>query len=241
MSRPFHRSLFSLSAVAPLFVACGSEAPGTVRVTAYGESFVEEGIPAADLVDGYAIAFTRFAVRIEDFRLGDELLEGPYEVNLTPESDGKGHDLDELSLPSGTYDGAGFSLSRVEVAGTAAKDGRTYSFEWSFPGRVDYTDCAAEIVVDADGDASFEITVHADHLFYDSLATVEPNLSFQPYADADLDEDGQITEEELREADLGPFDPGSEDGIDDLWTYLARQVGNLGHANGEAHCDARLR
>lgn len=230
----------SLLATSALAMACTSTEARSVRVSAYGEPFIEEGIPASALVDGYAISFSRFSVRLEDVRVGSETSEGPHDIELTRESDGDGHDVDTLALESGTYGESGFSISRVEVRGTASKGDRTLSFEWSFRARVDYAGCETEIVVGEDG-GGFEITIHADHLFYDSLVAEEPSLAFEPYAAADADGNGWITEDELREAELGTFDPGSDGDIDDLWAYLTRQVRNLGHANGEAHCEAVAR
>lgn len=86
--------------------------------------------------------------------------------------------------------------------------------------------------------ASFQITVHADHLFSDSLVSSEPKVLFQPLADADSDGDGALSEAELVAADVGAYDPGSEDGIDDLWAWLGAQVRTLGHVDGEGHCTA---
>ena len=44
-------------------LACGG-GEGTIVVTAYGESFIEEGISAEDMNDGWAVAFERFEVWI---------------------------------------------------------------------------------------------------------------------------------------------------------------------------------
>lgn len=38
--------------VGPLLAACG-DGEDTVRVTAYGESFIEDGIPASEMDDGW--------------------------------------------------------------------------------------------------------------------------------------------------------------------------------------------
>jgi hypothetical protein len=91
--------------------------------------------------------------------------------------------------------------------------------------------------VEKDATAIFQITVHADHLFYDSLVSEEPQLLFQPLADADADQDGDITTEELGATDIGAYDPGNED-LDDLWSFLMAQSRTLGHVDGEGHCQA---
>jgi hypothetical protein len=57
-------------------------------------------------------------------------------------------------------------------------------------------------------------------------------------ADADSNDDGEITQAELAESDIGSFDPGSEGDIDDLWSWLVAATRTLGHVDGEGHCEA---
>ena len=114
----------------------------------------------------------------------------------------------------------------------------TKTFHWVFDHTTTYHGCETTTSVEDGGTSTFQITVHADHLFYDSLVSEEPDLLFGALADADEDGDGEITEEELSEADIGAYDPGSEDGIDDLWAFLNAQAKTLGHVDGEGHCHA---
>ena len=81
------------------------------------------------------------------------------------------------------------------------------------------------------------MTVHADHLFYDSLVSEEPELRFDALAAADTDMNDQITEAELAAAGVGSYDVGNED-VDDLWSWLVAHSRTLGHVDGEGHCDA---
>jgi hypothetical protein len=121
----------------------------------------------------------------------------------------------------------------VVVSGTGTKAGVSKSFEWTFDTPTKYSNCQLEL----EEGQGFQITVHADHLFYDSLISEDPGVRFQALADADTDGDGVITQSELAATDIGSYDPGSE-GVEDLWAWLVAQSQTMGHFNGEGHCDA---
>ncbi len=222
----------------PLLSACGGDGEGTVIVTAYGESFIEDGIPASEMDDGWAVAFSLFDVSLEEVTVAGVAVSVPGSVDVAESSSGEGHELGSALVPAGDHTGASFTLSRVEVQGTATKDAETKSFHWIFEEATRYSDCETTTSVKSGGSATFQITIHADHLFYDSLVSEDPELLFQPLADADADADGEITQAELAATDIGAYDPGSEDGIDDLWTWLLAQTRTLGHVDGEGHCHA---
>lgn len=235
--RPTHSlPLYSLGLSLALF-GCGS-ASGTVDVTAYGEEFIEEGIPADDVDDGWNIEFSRFEVTISEVTVGGETLEETVTVDLSEASDGEGQELGALEVPEGNHEDSSFIIERVEVDGSARLNDEEKSFSWVFDGAVSYHECETTTEVTGSEAATFQITVHADHLFYDSLVSEEPQLLFQPLSDADADDDGQITREELEDADIGAYDPGSAGDINDLWTFLNAQIATLGHVDGEGHCHA---
>ena len=73
--------------VAPLLGACG-DGEGTVRVTAYGESFIEDGISASEMDDGWAVAFERFEVLIRDVRVAGTDVPVRNRVDLAEASNG---------------------------------------------------------------------------------------------------------------------------------------------------------
>jgi hypothetical protein len=222
----------------PAMAACGTEDNGTVAVTAYGESFIEEGIPASEMGDGWAIEFSRFEVSIRDVEVAGVAISVPASIDLSESTSGQGHPLGSALVPSGDYTDARYTVANIEVEGTATKGSETKSFEWVFDQATDYTECETTTSVQEEVAATFQITIHADHLFYDSLVADEPQVLFQPLADADGDANGIITETELAAADIGVYDPGSEDGIDDLWTWLSAQARTTGHVDGEGHCRA---
>ena len=76
-----------------LVAACGTEGEGTVAVTAYGESFIEDGIPASEVGDGWAVDFSRFDVSIEDVTVAGADITVPGSVDLSESSSGEGHEL----------------------------------------------------------------------------------------------------------------------------------------------------
>lgn len=224
-----------------LLSACGGDdepaGTGTISVRAYGESFVEDGIPAEEMSDGWAVEFSRFDVTFRDIVVADVALDDPASVDLAVSSDGAGHELGTVSAEARAHAEPTFTIARVEVDGSAERDGVTKTFNWVFDGLTRYEQCETTTAVQ-DGDiATFQITVHADHFFFDSLVSEEPELSFQPIADADADADGEVTQAELAARDIGSYDPGNED-ISDLWSWLVAQYRNLGHVDGEGHCEA---
>jgi hypothetical protein len=229
-----HRSLALLALALP---AC-TAGEGEVVITTYGEAFVEDGIPASALDDGWAIAFDRFAVTVREAAIGGRALAPAAPVDLAVASAGRGHRLGALVVEAGTHADARFTLARLEVSGAASRGPETRRFAWVFDDETRYSACETVTGVEAGGEATFQITVHADHLFADSLVAASPRLLFQPLADADADGDGEVTATELGARGLGAYDPGSEGGIEDLWRWLEAQARAVGHADGEAHCRA---
>jgi len=221
-----------------LATGCGSdnEEAGTITVSAYGEEFIEEGIPASAMDDGWSVDFSRFEVTIDDVSIAGEELTDLDPVDLTEDSDGQGQELGTVPARAGTHSDAAFVIRRVELTGKAEKDGETKSFSWTFKDATDYHACENETEVSAGANGSFQITVHADHYFLDSLVAANPKLLFQPLADADTDDDGEITQDELAKADIGAYDPGNDDEIDNLWSWLSALTKTLGHVDGEGHC-----
>lgn len=236
----YFSTILSLTACAFLGSACSSdEADGTLLITAYGESYIEDGIPSAEVEDGWEVNFEHFKVTIEDVIVGEETLTNIEVIDLTKKSSGDGQELGALLLPAGKYTTASFAITQVEAEGEATKGKEKKTFHWIFDRTTEYTKCKATSTIKAGEADTLQITVHADHLLYDSLVAEEPSLLFGPLAAADADDDGEITQEELKKADIGDYDPGSDDGVDDLWAYLSALSTTLGHVNGEGHCSSR--
>ncbi|MBC7793727.1 MAG: hypothetical protein H7Z43_08460, partial [Clostridia bacterium] len=61
--------------------ACGDDdGRGTVVVTAYGESFIEDGISADEVADGWAVSFSRFEVALRDVAVAGATISAPSAV-----------------------------------------------------------------------------------------------------------------------------------------------------------------
>lgn len=224
-------------------VACGSDdedKAGKVNVTTYGEEFIEAGISADDTNDGWEIEFESFIVRFQDIKVGNKSFDGPKAVELAKDSGGEGFAVATLEeVDGGEHDEAEFSISELTITGSAAKNDVTKTFSWVFTDHVKYSDCDATVHVDGATDGSLELTIHADHLFSDSLVSGVPSLLFGPLAAADADEDGVISEAELTDAGIGAYDVGNED-VDNLWDFVRAQSHHLGHVNGEGHCKSEV-
>lgn len=226
------------------FSSCGDEddedakGEGNVTVTVYGEDFIEKGIPAEEMADGWSVDFDRFVVSVGDVVVGGSASPAIDPVDISVETDGEGHPVATFALPEGSHTGSAFAITRVEMSGSAMKDGVTKTFDWVFDQNTLYSACETTTQVGDGATSIFQITVHADHFFYDSLVAEEPQVVFQALADADSDNDGAITQDDLENAGLGSYDPGSAGDVDNLWTWLIAQGRTLGHVDGEGHCDS---
>jgi hypothetical protein len=223
-----------MSVGAVLCCACAA-GEGEVEVRVWGESFIEDGIPAAELADGWAIDFERFEVELRDVSVAGVSFMDPEPIDLTAPSEGRGQRIARGPAPAGEHEDAEFTLVRVELEGSAVQGGVTKRFAWTFDTPVTYTNCETQTEVPRDGVGELQLTIHADHLFYDSLVSEQPTLRFDAIAAADTDNDGDVTMGELAATDIGAYDPGNL-AIDDLWSFLAAHAQTMGHVDGEGHC-----
>jgi hypothetical protein len=213
------------------------DGPGSVEVVAYGEAFAEEGIPASQFADGWAVTFSQVNVQIADVEVAGARLAGPFTVDLSVASGGRGHTLGTVETSEGHHGGPGYRVLGLVVAGTATRGAEQKTFQWVFDTPVKYSDCEMAVHVHGGAPGRFEITIHADHLFFDSLVSEEPTLRFDALAAADRDGDGEITASELAQTSVGAYDVGNT-GVRELWGFLEAQARLVGHADGEAHCPA---
>ncbi len=253
----------SLFTLALLLGACAEQAePSTLRITAYGEEFIEDRIPADVLVDGWEIDFDRFLIAISAVEAEGEPLEGAYVVDLARSTGGEGHELGMLALPAGgtplldfrvapPSEASPVSATDADVAtlvdagaslwveGTATRGDQTVTFAWAFETDTRYVGCHSTAELRAGQEAHSQLTIHADHLFYDDLDAEDPNVGFDLVASADADADGEVTTEELHALDITGqtrYQVGSRE-ITDLWGFIEAQTGTLGHIDGEGHCE----
>ncbi len=138
----------------------------------------------------------------------------------------------------------------IYIEATATKDDVVKTFALGFKNATQYTECQAEedgketlgIVVTNGSEDTTELTTHGDHFFYDRLqgsagANIETSLRFEHIAQADTDDDGVITVEELeaQPIDIDLYNPSGlpADNMLEFMTGLSRTVG---HFRGEGEC-----
>ena len=200
--------------------ACGhGHEGGTIQLTVFGESFIEDGIPAAQVSDGWDITFDTFLVSIGDAKIGqghmntEIVFESPsFAVfDLAQGSGGNGFAIVSTEVDGGHYDHYQYRIApdASAVAGNAAQadmDGlKAGGFAVQVKGSAtrdndtktfDWGFTAGTLYNHChteadidDSDATVELTIHGDHLFLDDLVAAEPTLTFQLIADADSNGD----------------------------------------------------
>lgn len=244
-----------LCAVLPVpLAACGDDghdhdhAAGTLAVSIYGEDFIEVGVPAEAMSDGWAVTFDAFDVTIAGVTAqaghdADELsFDTPRTFQLATDTGGAGQAVHTFDAPGGVYDHFGYVIDGVTVAGSATDGTDAVTFDWTFDVLVSHSHCEIEVTVDGT-DEAVEITIHGDHLLHDDAVAAEPLLAFQAIADADGAEgstpDGDVTTAELAAVDLSTFERyqvGSLP-IATLLEFVTHQATTLGHVDGEGHCE----
>lgn len=237
--------------------------PGALQVRIYGEPFIEDEIPSTVFADGWTVRFSSFLVNVRDIHANGEPLRGEWVFDLTTPSGGDGHDIGTLQLPSEERPILEFTIApaiapemgNVEntsverlvaaeaamlVEGVATRGDESIVFSWPFSTTTVYHDCESDSEVSASQGASSQLTIHADHLFYDDLDLPEPNVAFDLIASADTDGNGEVTVQELQAIDirtLSAYQVGSRS-IDNLWDYMSALSSTVGHIDGEGHCNA---
>jgi hypothetical protein len=148
---------------------------------------------------------------------------------------------------------AGYSLL---IEAVASKDGQDIELEYGFAFEVRHTHCVNGqdetdgLVVPTNATIDAQITVHLDHLFFDTYASEDAQLRFDPMAAMAMD--GVVTLDDLAaqtnlsdlvDAAGEPLDLAYESGStfdpvpDDLRDYVIAAATTTGHFNGEGHCD----
>lgn len=242
---------------------------GRLDISIYGEEFIEQGIPAGEpgcdgcVEDGWTVTFDRFLVVLTAVEIPGVTLDETARVfDLVRDSAGAGHPVLTFDVPAAHYAALDYTLGpaadavagnasaadvtymadeglAIYVEGRAEREGEARTFAWGFAGESRYTACEIDAHVLDGGEATAELTIHADHLLYDDLDSGEPRVVFDLIAASDADGDGSITRAELEARDISAesrYQVGSRD-IDDLWGFIAAQTGTLGHIDGEGHCD----
>ncbi|MCY1063291.1 hypothetical protein OV090_00860 [Nannocystis sp. RBIL2] len=246
----------------PLLLACActGATERTYEASIYGEKFIEEGIPAAIFSDNWSVTFDKFLISVGGIEVDTQMLgedDEPYRIfDLAQASDGAGFPILEGTIaaenPLVTYvvgpsSGAVAGNATEEdvalmkdgghsiyVQGTATRGGEALTFIWGFSTRTIYSSCELA------GATDVQLTIHADHLFYDDLFAENPKVAFDLIAASD-DGDGELTVDDLRAVDITTqerYQVGDLTNITDLWSFVEQLTTTLGHINGEGHCTA---
>jgi len=266
-----HRLVIALFA---LFTFGCNPGQGNARFFVFGEDDIEQQIPAADVADGWTITFNRFLVVIGDVELLDSGLDsglveadariydltqpGPHLVGLAG-----GLDAGQWSVgfrtPKATDDTDGqqfvaeFDLElmrdngySVFIEGSATDAGTTKTFAWGFTDPVRYTRCGGDgaIEITANGLTPAELTIVGDRFFRDDLVSPNAALRFQPFVLADVDDNGQVTEDELEAVALSSLSTGNyrtgNAEASNLGEYVRFAARSLGALTGAGPCDSTI-
>lgn len=146
------------------------------------------------------------------------------------------------------------------VEGAAQHDGETVRFSLGLPLAIRNDACQSGvdgtdgIVVTNGGVTEAEVTIHLDHLFFDTYANDEASMRFEPYAAVATG--GVMTLDSLATQELASpvdragatiadaggapvvYDPGPLTLAErNLRGYVLAAASTVGHFNGEGHCD----
>ena len=231
-----------LSVLFPLLSACSA---GDWVVTTWGEEFIEDGIAAEEFEDGCSAIYDRFEVEFVSAALvdtNDEIIADVPVTRFELTSPGP-QQLGTASVSAATYERVYYEIGSesgdaVSVAGSLTCGGVTVSFDWTFDINNRYRCLPLEVAVPADGEVVTDLTIHGDHLFFDSLEDEGAVLRGQAVVDADADGDGVVTMTELAAVDISTLDYplGLYTDLTDLAGFINSQVEKVGHVDGEGHC-----
>ena len=231
-----------------LLSACGS---GTWVVETWGEDYIEAGIPAADFADGCALTYDKFEVTFTEVWLIDgndeqaAALDAPFVIDLTEPGP---TELGRADVKPNSYDTVHMRIApdagapSVIAEGTLTCDGEAKTFAWAFDTDTTYGCEPDELSIAAGGEDRSQLTIHGDHLWYDSLSAEDAEVRGQHIAAADADDDDVITQAELAAVPVAPtgLDVGPYSTVTDLGAYVRFLTQTVGHIDGEGHCQVDL-
>ena len=261
-------SLAGLAALASIGIGCSDDgsATGTLGLELCGEEYIEDGIPATEFEDGYVVTFDKFLINLgeitvakegsspaideQEMRVWDLTMPGPFDLASAEASTGH-YDHTAYSITGATVASVSGNATdddlqlmidegySVYVVGSATDGATTKIFAWGFHTETVYDPCHSEAVLDDGSEATVQITIHGDHLFYDDAVSTSPGLLFSEIALADANDDSEVTASELVDHDittLSNYGVGSLD-IFNMWDFISHMTTTLGHIDGEGHCE----
>jgi hypothetical protein len=260
---------------------------GTVTITTWGESYVEDGLPSEAFPhDHFHVKYSKFLVVYHSVTIADAQgdvvaeLERPLVFDMTKKAKGTPKTLATFQLAAKSWPNLSYQVgpitddakagdlasnddvallkednASVHVEGTVASpEGIEKTFNWSFSPATLFQGCHGEqdgkevegVLVTNGGTQEVELTVHGDHLFYDDLQSEEGAPRFQAYADADANDDGEVTLAELDAVPLytipvekGTYGTGALGNVNTLGQYVRTLARTIGHYRGEGSCNSK--
>jgi len=174
------KSLLPLSLVAAALAGCSSEGGtsadgrGTVAFTTWGEEYIEQEIPAADVEDGFAVKYSKFLVALSDIAVAEP--SAPPVAQMTEQklfdmhAPGDRAVVTFANLPGKAYTHVSYQIKPVTAAalvgqgateadkqlmlangysiyveGTLSKEGTSKKFRWGFKTSTLYDRCEGEL------------------------------------------------------------------------------------------------
>jgi hypothetical protein len=157
-------------AITTLLAGCGDSGDsGTAKFTTWGEEYIEEEIPAAELIDGWTIKYDKFLVAFHNIevantrgevaatmsgsRLVDNVQPGRKDLASFSDLDAEAWDSVGYQIKPPVADSELLSATAADrdmmiagglsiyVEGRATKDAVTKTFHWGFPISTQYSDC----------------------------------------------------------------------------------------------------
>jgi len=286
LSRRISGAITAIIAVAST-AACGSTGSGSVTLTTWGESFIEEGLPSAVFPkDNWSVKYSKFLLVYHSVTIADAdntivaKLDHPLVFDMTKKATGNPKTLFTAELEAKAWPNVSYQVGPISddaTAGDLASDsdvtllraeqasvhvegiatsptGAKKSFNWSFSPATLFEGCHGQqdgkevegVLVTHGGNQNVELTVHGDHLFYDDLQSEEAVPRFQALADADANDDGNITLAELDQVplyaipiDRGTYGTGALGNVNTLGDYERTLSRTIGHYRGEGSCNSK--
>jgi|SRR5690606_1983126 hypothetical protein len=137
------------------------------------------------------------------------------------------------------------------IEGRISRDAEEVTFRFLVPADTAYGPCEVDglpgVPITGGGTFAVGLTIHGDHLFFDSFGTHDVERRAQWIADADVDADGHVDVAELRTitgAALSQLLPSNRYAlggwtafpIETAYDFLRAQLHTQGHFQGEGEC-----
>lgn len=139
----------------------------------------------------------------------------------------------------------------IWVEGALHKGAEQKTFSWKFDVDTHYADCTNPdlgdgVTIVTGKTEVVQLTIHGDHLWYDDLQSADAKVSGQAKWDADANDDGVITQEELAAVSLTTlpltqYGTGGASNVKNLSDFVRALSRTVGHFRGEGECEASAR